>query len=147
MAVLKYKSKDGTIKTLALAAGGVAGVASVNGKTGSVTGVYTSENPPPYPVKSVNGKTGDVIINEIKYARVTTEVFGDGNRHRFLKTALSNLDTTISAQEAILNVINAGSVPMVSSEFEYQGNYVVVSLWLLDGTAVTNSQTMTVLYR
>lgn len=147
MAVLKYKSKDGTIKTLALAAGGVAGVSSVNGKTGAVIGVYTDENPPPYPVKSVNAKTGDVIINEIKYARVTTEVFGDGNRHRFLKTALSNLDTTISAQEAILNVINAGSVPMVSSEFEYQENYVVVSLWLLDGTAVTNSQTMTVLYR
>lgn len=142
MSVLKYRSADGTIKTLR-----GTGVSSVNGKTGAVSGVYTNENPPPYPVKSVNGKTGDVIINEIKYARVTTEVFGEGNRHRFLKTAMSNLDTTISAQEAILNVINAGSVPMVSSEFEYQENYVVVSLWLLDGTAVTNSQTMTVLYR
>lgn len=60
MAVLKYKSKDGTIKTLALAAGGVAGVSSVNGKTGDVIGVYMSDNPPPYPVTSVDGKTGSI---------------------------------------------------------------------------------------
>lgn len=39
-------------------------VRSVNGKTGVVTGLYDAENPPPYPVRSVNGKTGDVIIQE-----------------------------------------------------------------------------------
>ena len=35
-------------------------VVSVNGKTGNVTGLYDAENPPPYPVVSVNGKTGNV---------------------------------------------------------------------------------------
>lgn len=35
-------------------------VTSVNGKTGSVTGLYDKSNPPPYPVTSVNGKTGAV---------------------------------------------------------------------------------------
>ena len=35
-------------------------VTSVNGKTGSVTGLYSAENPPNYPVTSVNGKTGNV---------------------------------------------------------------------------------------
>ena len=35
-------------------------VTSVNGKTGSVTGLYDSDNQPPYPVTSVNGKTGSV---------------------------------------------------------------------------------------
>ena len=35
-------------------------VTSVNGKTGSVTGLYSAETPPPYPVTSVNGKTGSV---------------------------------------------------------------------------------------
>lgn len=59
MAVLKYKS-GGTIKTLGLVKSGASGVASVNGKTGAVTGVYDAENPPPYPVTSVNGKTGAV---------------------------------------------------------------------------------------
>lgn len=37
-----------------------AGVVSVNGKTGAVTGLYDADNPPPYPVTSVNGKTGAV---------------------------------------------------------------------------------------
>ena len=37
-------------------------VASVNGKTGAVTGLYDANNQPPYPVTSVNGKTGDVTI-------------------------------------------------------------------------------------
>ena len=35
-------------------------VTSVNGKTGSITGLYDSDNQPPYPVTSVNGKTGSV---------------------------------------------------------------------------------------
>ena len=39
-----------------------AGVVSVNGKTGVVTGLYDADNPPPYPVTSVNGKTGAVVI-------------------------------------------------------------------------------------
>ena len=37
-------------------------VTSVNGETGAITGVYTTEFQPPYPVTSVNGKTGDVTI-------------------------------------------------------------------------------------
>ena len=57
MAVLKYKS-DGEVKTLGVVKSGVSGVSSVNGKTGVVTGVYDTDNQPPYPVKSVNGKTG-----------------------------------------------------------------------------------------
>lgn len=40
-------------------------VTSVNGKTGSVTGLYDSDNQPPYPVTSVNGSTGAVKINSI----------------------------------------------------------------------------------
>ena len=61
MAVLKYRASDGTVKTLGLNQSvGIAGVTSVNGKTGAVTGLYDAENPPPYPVASVNGKTGNV---------------------------------------------------------------------------------------
>lgn len=63
MAVLKYRSTDGTIKTLGVnydAGSGNAGVSSVNGKTGLVTGVYDVDNPPPYPVTKVDGKTGEV---------------------------------------------------------------------------------------
>ena len=63
MAVLKYRSTDGTIKTLGVNydAGSVnAGVSSVNGKTGVVTGVYDVDNPPPYPVTNVDGETGEV---------------------------------------------------------------------------------------
>lgn len=63
MAVLKYRSTDGTIKTLGVnydAGSGNAGVSSVNGKTGVVTGVYDVDNPPPYPVTKVDGKTGEV---------------------------------------------------------------------------------------
>ena len=37
-------------------------VKSVNGKTGAVTGLYDASNPPPYPVTSVNGKTGAVTV-------------------------------------------------------------------------------------
>lgn len=59
MATLKYRAKNGTIKTLGLVSTGSA-VTSVNGKTGAVTGLYDSDNPPPYPVTSVNGKTGYV---------------------------------------------------------------------------------------
>lgn len=35
-------------------------VTSVNGKTGAVIGLYSDDNPPPYPVTSVNGKTGNI---------------------------------------------------------------------------------------
>ena len=59
MAVLKYKSGN-KIKILGLTKSGVAGVSSVNGKTGDITGVYDVNNPPPYPVTSVNGKTGEI---------------------------------------------------------------------------------------
>lgn len=59
MAVLKYRS-GGEVKTLGVVKSGTSGVSSVNGKTGAITGVYASDNPPPYPVTSVNGKTGNV---------------------------------------------------------------------------------------
>lgn len=61
MAVIKYRSSDGSIKSVPLI--GASGVASVNGKSGIITGVYSIDNPPPYPVTSVNGKTGNVYIN------------------------------------------------------------------------------------
>lgn len=58
MAVIKYRSSDGSIKSVPLI--GASGVASVNGKSGIITGVYSIDNPPPYPVLSVDGKTGEV---------------------------------------------------------------------------------------
>ena len=122
-------------------------VTSVNGKTGAVTGLYDQNNQPPYPVTSVNGKTGAVTINEIKVAIVTTEVYGKGSRHRFLKSSLPGLNSSLTASEAILSVVNASSVPMVSSRFEYDGNYVTIALHLLDTSPVTNSQTLTIFYR
>ena len=122
-------------------------VTSVNGKTGGVTGLYSSDNPPPYPVKSVNGKTGAVTINEIKVARVTTEVYGEGKRHRFLKSSLPNLNPNLTAPEAILSIVNASNVPMISYRFEYDENYVTITLILMDATPVTNSQILTILYR
>ena len=63
MAVLKYRSTDGSIKTLGAnydAGYGNTGVSSINGKTGVVTGVYDVDNPPPYPVTKVDGKVGEV---------------------------------------------------------------------------------------
>lgn len=146
MAVLKYKSGN-EIKTIGLTKSGVTGVSSVNGKTGAVTGLYDTNNQPPYPVTSVNGKTGAVTISEIKVARVTTDVYGEGSRHRFLKSSLPGLNSSLTAPEAILSAVNASSVPMVSSRFEYEGNYVTISLYLLDSSPVTNSQTLTIFYR
>lgn len=158
MAVLKYKSGN-EIKTLGVTKSGVSvesGVYSVNGKTGDVTGLYDQNNPPPYPVRSVNGKTGDVSglysadnppPETIKIARVTTEVYGEGYRHRFLKSSLPNLNSNLEAPDAILSVVNASSVPMVSSRFEYDGNYVTVELTLMNATPVTNSQVLTIFYR
>lgn len=146
MAVLKYKS-GGEVKTLGLVKSGVSGVSSVNGKTGVVTGVYDVDNPPPYPVTSVNGKTGAVTISEIKVAIVNTQVYGEGSRHRFLKSSLPGLNSSLTAPEAILSVVNASSVPMVPYRFEYDGNYVTISLILLDTSPVTNPQTLTIFYR
>ena len=40
-------------------------VTSVNGKTGTVTGLYDKNNPPPYPVNSVNSKTGSVLLKVV----------------------------------------------------------------------------------
>lgn len=145
MAVLKYKSGD-KLKTLGLVKSGVSGVSSVNGKTGAVTGVYGVDNQPPYPVTSVNGKTGAVTISEIKVAIVTTDIYGEPSRHRFLKSSLPGLNSSLTAPEAILSIVNA-NVPMVSSRFEYDGNYVTISLYLLDSSPVTNSQTLTIFYR
>lgn len=62
MSVLKYRKADGSIATLGTPASSY--VTSVNGKSGSVTGLYDSDNPPPYPVTSVNGLTGDVTLPE-----------------------------------------------------------------------------------
>lgn len=146
MAVLKYKS-NGTIKTLGITKSGTSGVSSVNGKTGVVAGVYDVDNPPPYPVTSVNGKIGAVTISEIKVAIVTTEVYGEGYRHRFLKSSLPGLNTSLTASDAILSVVNASNVPMVSYRFEYDENYVTISLVLLGSSPVTNSQTLTIFYR
>lgn len=50
-------------------------VTSVNGKTGSVTGLYDSDNQPPYPVTSVNGRTGNVI--NIANADHNVDEYGD----------------------------------------------------------------------
>ena len=122
-------------------------VTSVNGKTGAVTGLYDKDNPPPYPVTSVNGKTGAVTISEIKLARVTTEVYGEGSRHRFLKSSLPGLNSSLTATEAILSVVSGSNVPMVPYRFEYDENYVTISLVLLDSSPVTNSQTLTIFYR
>ena len=40
-------------------------VTSVNGKIGTVTGLYDKNNPPPYPVNSVNSKTGSVMLKVV----------------------------------------------------------------------------------
>lgn len=40
-------------------------VTSVNGKTGTVTGLYDKNNPPPYPVNDVNSKTGSVLLKVV----------------------------------------------------------------------------------
>lgn len=58
MSVIKYRSSDGSIKSVPIVA--QSGVTSVNGKSGIINGVYAIDNPPPYPVSSVDGNTGDV---------------------------------------------------------------------------------------
>lgn len=37
-------------------------IQKINESLGSLEGVYSADNPPPYPVKSVNGMTGNVVI-------------------------------------------------------------------------------------
>lgn len=150
MAVLKYKS-GGKLKTLGIVKSGVSvvsGVSSVNGKTGVVTGVYDVDNPPLYPVTSVNGKTGNVTVNEIKIARVTTnvEALETVTLHKFLKSSLPNLNSSLPSSDAILAVISP-YIPVMSYDFKYDGNYVTVKLILWDGSSVDNSQTLTVFYR
>lgn len=71
MSVLKYRKPDGSIGTLGTPTSSY--VTSVNGKTGAVTGLYNSDNPPPYPVTSVNNETGDIRVRRI-YSP-------DGNAH------------------------------------------------------------------
>ena len=71
MSVLKYRKPDGSIGTLGTPASSY--VTSVNGKSGAVTGLYDSDNPPPYPVTSVNNETGDITVRRI-YSP-------DGNAH------------------------------------------------------------------
>lgn len=146
MAVLKYKS-GGEVKTLGVVKSGVSGVASVNGKTGDITGIYGSDNPPPYPVRSVNGKSGDVNISEIKVARVHTEVTGSNFEHRFLKSSLPNLNTNLSIEEAILSVVSWGSNPIIPFRIGCYGDYVTLHLSLIDGDLVTIPSTLTILYR
>ena len=147
MAVLKYRS-GGKVKTLGLVKSGTSGVYSVNGKTGDITGIYGSDNPPPYPVTSVNGKTGNVTLNEIKIARVTSnvEVLDTLTIHKFLKSSLPDLNSSLSASDAILAIVSP-VIPAISYDFMYDGNYVTVKLLLWNGSHVENSQTLTVFYR
>ena len=56
-------------------------VTSVNGKTGSVTGLYDKNNPPPYPVNKVNSKTGSVLL---KVVDVSNGNSADENAYMFI---------------------------------------------------------------
>lgn len=56
-------------------------VTSVNGKTGTVTGLYDKNNPPPYPVNSVNSKTGSVLL---KVVDVSNGNSTDENAYMFI---------------------------------------------------------------
>ena len=56
-------------------------VTSVNGKTGTVTGLYDENNPPPYPVNSVNSKTGSVLL---KVVDVSNGNSTDENAYMFI---------------------------------------------------------------
>lgn len=56
-------------------------VTSVNGKTGTVTGLYDKNNPPPYPVNSVNSKTGSVML---KVVDVSNGNSTDENAYMFI---------------------------------------------------------------
>lgn len=56
-------------------------VTSVNGKTGTVTGLYDKNNPPPYPVNSVNSKTGSVTL---KVVDVSNGNSTDENAYMFI---------------------------------------------------------------
>lgn len=56
-------------------------VTSVNGKTGAVTGLYDKNNPPPYPVNSVNSKTGSILL---KVVDVSNGNSTDENAYMFI---------------------------------------------------------------
>lgn len=141
----KVFGKDGSL-VFVEADGKIGGIAS-----GVPHYCYSGLVPPPYPVTSVNGKTGDVTFTEIKVARVLTEPVEETEegpmRHRFLKSSLPGINNNLYPNEAILSVVNASVVPMITCGFEYINEYVYVGLRLIDGGAVTNGQTLTILYR
>lgn len=162
MATLKYRSKDGVIKTLGInlsggavssvngRTGAVTGlydadnpppypVTSVNGKTGDVTGLYDSENPPPYPVKSVNGKTGAVTISSstIKTASLTFNFSGEDAAHICKSNIVSNANKIIS--------INPVSKSYFVGGIRYENGYIITLINNSDGE-VAGSVTCNVVY-
>lgn len=140
MAVLKYRSNDGTIKTLGLISTSGGSVTSVNGKTGAVTGLYDSKNPPPYPVRSVNGKTGAVTIETsiIKTATLTFSFSVEDIAHICKSNIVSNSNKIISIKP-VLGGIFAGGI-------EYSNGYIITNFINRDAELVTETVTCNVVY-
>ena len=102
MSVLKYRKPDGSIGILGTPASSY--VTSVNGKSGSVTGLYDPDNPPPYPVTSVNGQTGAVTIPTPKINGVITSGSLIGIGLQMWKVTLSNISTEVISTDNNYNI-------------------------------------------
>lgn len=107
-------------------------VTSVNGKTGAVTGLYDAQNPPPYPVTSVNGKTGNVVIQEGGGSSGVTSVNGKTG-------AVTGLYDAENPPPYPVTSVNGktGSVTGLYSE-ENQPPYPVTSIFTKTGDIVSN---------
>ena len=98
-------------------------VTSVNGKTGTVTGLYDAENQPPYPVTSVNGKTGTVTglydaENQPPYP-VTSVDGKTGNVNSVRLIYSSTYPLTIGQNTGIVVLvanISAGTLPVGNTD-------------------------------
>lgn len=128
MAVLKYRATDGMVKTLNIAQGGTTdAVVSVNGKTGVVTGLYDSDNPPPYPVTSVNGKTGAV-----------TGLYESNNPPPYPVTSVNGKTGDVIVTPSLTKKVVVGENILFSGSYTNQSNFPISNF---DGLTSENYET------
>lgn len=142
MAVLKYKS-GGEVKTLGVVKSGtsvVSGVSSVNGKTGVITGVYDTNNQPPYPVRSVNGITGDVNIDiqSIKTVVLTFTFSSEDAAHICSTSIVNNVNKVLDIIPYIAKCFRGG--------IKYENGYLITSFLNSNGAIYTQSVECRVIY-
>ena len=107
-------------------------VTSVNGKTGSVTGLYDSDNQPPYPVTSVNGKTGSV-----------TGLYDSDNQPPYPVTSVNGKTGVVTG---LYDVNNPPPYPVTSVDYQTGSVVTVKSFFITNESAITLNPGVNVIY-